>query len=266
MMRLFGIMFLSLESIKKIIKCSPFYGLALYIKAKLNKKSREKMFKATLTTYIKANEVDVKGIIHVGANTAQEMEEYINLGDIEVIYIDPIGKMIEIIKNKISAHNLKNHMAVQACCSNISGDLVTFHVASNNGESSSMLELGTHGKLHPDIQYEESFEIKTITLDDLLQDTLSKLSANVLVIDTQGADLKVLQGSEKILNKIDAIYIEVSDLPVYEGGATFDEIYHFLTSRKYFCHSVNIKKIGYGNAFFVRNTIINNSYGLSIDD
>jgi len=235
-----------------------------YIRQKMTKFFsffKPRYLKPTLSTYLVANKIAPKGLIHVGANTAQEMEQYINLGNFPVVYIDPIDEMIQRISEKINRLKVNGHITLKACCSDHTGETISFNIASNNGESSSMLALGSHKSLHPEINYTESIETTTTTLDDLLNENIPGLQANILIIDTQGADLKVLIGAEETLKHIDAIYIEVSDFPIYENGATFDQIYQFLKERDFFCHAVSIKHIGYGDAFFVHKRKLNVHFG-----
>lgn len=55
---------------------------------------------------------------------------------------------------------------------------------------------------------------------------------NILKLDVQGAELKVLEGARNLLNagKIDAVFIESTFVPVYEGGALFSEVHAILNA------------------------------------
>lgn len=225
--------------------------------SKLSKKLSPAPKKATLSTHLKSHGIIIKGIIHVGANEAQEMTEYQRLGANNVVWIEPIPELVAVIKSKIEFFGLSNHMVLQACCSGTNNQDVIFNVASNNGESSSMLELGAHQNLHPEISYVYNFETTTVRLDSL---NINFSDYNVLVIDTQGADLLVLNGASNVIHKFDAVYIEVSDFPVYTGGATLNDIYNYLYTNNFFLHYLSIKNLGYGNAFFVNRRNLNKGY------
>ena len=56
----------------------------------------------------------------------------------------------------------------QAVITNEDDKEIVFHVA-NNFQSSSVLELGTHAKDHPDIKYVSSFIAKTTTIKIIFQ-------------------------------------------------------------------------------------------------
>lgn len=131
-----------------------------------------------------------KGIIHVGANRGQEIASYQNAKPDICVYIEPIPVVYEQLANNL--RKIPNHYPVQALCSDVDNEEITFNVASNSGESSSMFDLGKHEQLYPQINYVESLKIRSKTLDRLIEEQFPDKNFNVLVIDTQGAELKVL--------------------------------------------------------------------------
>lgn len=69
-------------------------------------------------------------------------------------------------------------------------------------------------------------EVPAARLDTLLA---GKAEAyNTLYINTQGSELKVLQGARQILPHIEAIFTEVNFVRRYDGCATFDEVDAYL--------------------------------------
>jgi FkbM family methyltransferase len=54
---------------------------------------------------------------------------------------------------------------------------------------------------------------------------------DLLKVDTQGYDLRVLQGAQQLLggNRIGCVYCEVLFVPLYAGQSYFQELYQFLT-------------------------------------
>ena len=65
----------------------------------------------------------------------------------------------------------------------------------------------------------------------------------------------VLQGAKKLLKHVDGIYVEASEIPLYEGGCTWHEIVEFLRPFGFNMKMINIgiKTLG-GNAFFIRDS------------
>ena len=195
-----------------------------------------------------------RGIIHVGANYGQEFESYKSSEAETVIYIEPISKVFESLKEKVE--KCPGHHAIRSVCSDRSGDKVIFNVASNLGQSSSLLELGYHAKLYPNIVYDYKEELITEALDDLLRRHWKYKDFNFLVIDAQGADLLVLQGATDLLLKIEAVYVEVAEVPLYDGGCTWGEIVEFLGNFEFHLKYLEINSKHWGNAFFVKNKVI----------
>ena len=76
----------------------------------------------------------------------------------------------------------------------------------------------------------------------------------MLIIDVQGAELQVLQGSTETLKKTVLIKIEVSTVAYYEGQSNQRDILRFLKDYGFVCVSQRIsKKMGQGDAIFIQN-------------
>jgi FkbM family methyltransferase len=201
-------------------------------------------------------------LIHVGANSGQEIPAYKSMGIKTAVYIEPIPSVFQQLSQKITGD--ENHHALQYLCSNKDGEEVIFNVASNGGQSSSMFPLGNHANLYPHIQYTEKLKIVTRTLDSILAVRFEHTPFDTLVMDTQGSELKVLQGALTLLRKINYIYTEISEDALYEGGCTFDEITEFLK-----CHDFRLKNLilgskGWGNAFYVKQNYPNSTLSSSV--
>jgi hypothetical protein len=115
-----------------------------------------------------------------------------------------------------------------------------------------MFPLGRHGEIVPGVTYVEKIEMKTSKVETLLLKDYRLDDFNLAVIDTQGADLLVLKGLGRFLDYLDAVNIEVSDTPLYEGGATFDQIYRYMNERGFALAMLQTTNTDWGNAFFKR--------------
>lgn len=74
-------------------------------------------------------------------------------------------------------------------------------------------------------------EVDTQRLDDLLSDLrLADETINILKIDVQGSEDKVLSGAVKALKRTQFIWIEVSFKKLYEGSCLFSDVHEFLAS------------------------------------
>lgn len=79
------------------------------------------------------------------------------------------------------------------------------------------------------MQTAKTFEVKTETLSSFAE-TRQLHTIDFLKLDTQGSELQILRGAEKLLRekRIGMIFTEVLMLPVYEEQAVFSEIDQYL--------------------------------------
>ncbi len=197
-----------------------------------------------------AHGVPLEGVIHVGANHGREYEAYARTMDGPILMLEAIPSFVEEIDARMDKN--KPHFIRKAIVGEEAGKPIAFNVASNDGRSSSMLELGTLSAIRPNITYTERIEGFVERLDDIVLNEHAGRNFSLLCIDVQGADLLVLKGAERILDQIDAIYVEVAAEPAYVGGAEFVEIVNFLYERDYVFRECEMIREGWGNAFFSR--------------
>jgi FkbM family methyltransferase len=193
-----------------------------------------------------------RGVIHVGANTGQEFEAYAATNAETVVYIEPIQAVYAALKNKVEG--TKGHFTVKALCSAVAGERLNFNVASNQGESSSILELSDHAKLFPDITYVEREEMITTTVDNIVSSRFAERRFDLMVIDVQGAELLVLKGAAETLKKIDAVFTEVSERPLYTGSCVWPEVDNFLGMYDFRLKYMAMNPYYYGNALYLKNS------------
>jgi FkbM family methyltransferase len=70
-------------------------------------------------------------------------------------------------------------------------------------------------------------------LDAVLDDLAGNAARPFLKLDTQGAELAILQGASDVLSRIPVIQAEMSLVPLYEGGVGFDDVHDFLRGHGY---------------------------------
>lgn len=193
------------------------------------------------------------GIIHVGANVGQEFQAYKNAQIKVCVYIEPIPEVFRQLKDKVD--NSSMHFPVQALCSDVSNEEVTFNIASNH-QSSSMFPMGKVAQLYPHHKYIKQIQITTTTLDEIIYSKFSAYKFDLLVMDTQGAELKILMGSHKLLKEqIKYVYSEVSESPLYMGGCTFEEVSSYLGLYKLKLKNLMFNYKNWGDALYVRDDL-----------
>lgn len=164
------------------------------------------------------------GVLHVGANTGQEAEFYYENGVKEVIWVEAHGPTFEKLKDNVRI--FPGTVCIQACVSDRYSETY-FNIANNESQSSSLLELGHHKIIHPEVEFIDSIPVKTFRLDDLLKDF--KIEGEwFLNVDIQGMDLFAMKGLGSMINRFKWVYSEVNKNEVYQGCSLIDEMDEYL--------------------------------------
>lgn len=168
----------------------------------------------------------VTGVIHIGANSGQERHLY---GSREVIWVEAIPALAEELRRNIA--DFPTHRAINTVLSERDGDVVEFHVASNDGLSSSMLDFKVHADDRPDIKYVDTLKLTTMTFRSMVgQHGIDLDRFGGLVIDVQGAEMLVLKGAGDLVRQFKFIKAEASDAELYAGACLADELIAYLAA------------------------------------
>lgn len=189
--------------------------------------------------------VKPRSVLHVGAHTGEELGRYLAAQFGPRTWIEAQPELIENLRKKVSA---VGDSVVQACVWSVSGVELTFFRASN-GESSSVYEMGTHKDHHPHIYNVESYQVVTMSLEDLLP---PKSKFDFVNLDIQGAELQALMGMGKLLNSVRWIYMETNREELYRGIPLVGEIEDWLQVRG-FVRAISLwTEYEWGDSLFVR--------------
>jgi FkbM family methyltransferase len=202
----------------------------------------------TVIDILKQRNINVKGALHIGAHECEELGFYNQLGlsPEKVIWIDALQRKVDEAKAK----GIPN--VFQAVVTDKDDDLVTFHI-TNNVQSSSILEFGTHATHHPGVNFIADIQLKTVTIDTFfLRNGLNLKNCEFWNFDIQGAEMLALKGGKIALEFPKAIYLEVNTEEVYKGCAKMDEIDSFLKTHGFERVLTNITPCGWGDALYVR--------------
>jgi hypothetical protein len=112
----------------------------------------------------------------------------------------------------------------------VDGDKVVFNVSNNESQSSSILELGVHLLIHPEVHYVEQIAMKTERIDTLLKD-VDISGINFLNVDLQGAEHLAIEGMGDLIKNIDYALLEVNMKETYKGCMLIDELDYFMLQR-----------------------------------
>lgn len=191
-----------------------------------------------------------KGIIHIGAHMCEEREIYARAGcgDDKVLWIEGNPNIVDNVKRTLpSTVNIASAIITNAPCT------VTFNI-SNNGQSSSYRDFALHSVHHPHVVYVDKMELPAYTLPGFLGirgESMEKY--DTLMMDIQGAEYDVLLGSEEILSKFRAIYMEVNTGEVYKGCGLLSDIEALLEKHSFKLVDINMTPYEWGDAFFVKS-------------
>ncbi len=174
---------------------------------------------------------DVSGVVHIGANSGQERELYDTHG-LSVVWVEPIPEVFAQLTANISG--FKNQCAFQALVTEVDDKEYEFHIANNNGASSSILDFKQHKDIWPSVGFISTVLLKSITLSTLFKrEQIDASKYQALIMDTQGSELLVLRGSLPILNHFEYIKTEVPDFESYEGCCQLSDINDFMIEHGY---------------------------------
>ena len=100
---------------------------------------------------------------------------------------------------------------------------VTMNVASNSTSSSILPMLDTHLDAAPHVSYVGRETVAVSRLDDEVAGALDTATRPFLKIDTQGFEREVLAGGADTVAAVVGLQLELSFVPLYDGGMLVDE-------------------------------------------
>lgn len=172
------------------------------------------------------------GLIHVGANEGQERFHYEKYNVNRVLWVEADPHTFKKLEKNISG--FKNQKAINYLLLN-KNKKTMFNVSSNDGNSSSILELSEHKNIYPEIKYIKKKLLKGYTFSTLVKKMNINLKHyNTLVMDTQGSELLILKGAKKLLNNFKYIKLEAADFEVYKKNPTLHDLSAYLKKLNFF--------------------------------
>lgn len=195
------------------------------------------------------NNINITGIFHVGAHECEELLFYNSFGvkNEDIVWVDAVESKVTDATNRgiVNVYN--------ALITDKDDEYVYFNI-SNNIQSSSILEFGTHSEEHPWVVYTDKVFKKSITVDTFFEkNELDASKYNFWNFDIQGAELIALKGATKSLQYVKALYLEVNEKELYKGCALIDEIDDFLSKHNFKRVLTKITQHGWGDALYLKS-------------
>jgi FkbM family methyltransferase len=212
--------------------------------------------------YIKKLNILPRGVIHLGAHKGEELNLYRKLKVTNILLYEANKNLIKFLNLKsfffkflfkinIKVINKIIYNKNKSCRLNI----------TSNTQSSSILNLGLHKKLYPNIVFKEESLVEGSTLNSEFKNFYNINDFNILNMDIQGSELLALLGANQIIDKLDVIYTEINYDYVYEECALINEIDEYLNKHNFIRFATKIVnddhgKPVWGDALYVQKKFI----------
>jgi FkbM family methyltransferase len=208
---------------------------------------KEQFYGQTIKELIEFFNLDINGVVHVGAHKCEELKIYTDYVDQDkTLWIEANPSLIDESLKSYPGLKIFNEVVGE-----VDGEVINFNI-TNNTLSSSTLDFKEHSKLHPHVKVVDKFEAKTKTLNTIFKENnLNFSDYNFLVLDIQGVELSAIKGLQDNLSHFDIIFTEVNEDELYEGCCRLNELDSYLTSfnfKRRFTTTLN----GYGNALYIK--------------
>ena len=203
--------------------------------------------KEEINRILLSNNIKMNGSFHIGAHECEELSFYKSMGlEMEdIVWIDAISSKVSEARNKGIPY------VYNAVITDKDDEDIIFNI-SNNIQSSSILELGTHLQEHPGIVYINTVKLKTITVDSFFErNNLDPAKYNFWNFDIQGAELMALKGATQSIKYAEAIYLEVNERELYKNCGLIGDIDTFLSQYNFKRVLTNMTQHGWGDALYI---------------
>jgi FkbM family methyltransferase len=197
---------------------------------------------------VKKYNMNIAGIIHIGAHYGEEICDYIDNGINDIILFEPLIDNFNILEQNVKNLNA-NIQGYQVALGSNPGS-VTMYVSSNEKQSSSILKPKVHLTHHPNVSFPSTEVVEVKTLDQF-----ETYNFNFINMDVQGYELEVLKGASKTLMHIDYVYCEVNRDEVYENNAFIEQIDEYLGEYNLIRVETSWDGGIWGDALYIKTTL-----------
>jgi FkbM family methyltransferase len=185
-------------------------------------------WKRQFVQQLESRQVDV--VLDIGANSGQYaagLRRAAYQG--RIISFEPLSRPFSILESKASRDP---HWDCRRFALGDVDGTISMNVAGNAGQSSSVLPmLRSHQDAYPPANYIGVEDVPIHRLDSMAPKILRPTDVTFLKIDVQGFEKQVLAGGKSTVNdRCVGMQIELSFLPLYEGGMLIREALDLLYS------------------------------------
>lgn len=203
---------------------------------------------------IKAIYSDIFYVVEAGASDGVDTELMLKELPIVKLYaFEPVQNSYESLMVKFSGES-----RIELSNSALSSEEGTSKVyvssdenAQNGTGSSSLLQPNLHKSIFPSITFppEAIQQVKTVTLDGWAYSTRIN-GLDLMWLDLQGMELKVLMSGRRLLENTKLLHIELSRIALYDQACTKREVEGFLKEMGFVSRIMRVGTLS-GNALFI---------------
>jgi FkbM family methyltransferase len=212
-------------------------------------------------TYLKKSALPTpRHLLQIGASYGQEIPYFVHNGIQSIVLVEPLDEPVTFLKENYG--RFANIKIIQALCSDTEAEACEFYVASNAGQSSSLLRPKNHLSEFSWVKFSNTLTIASTTVDKLISEARRTNplgfppTIDTLYLDTQGSELKVLKGAQKLLKEVEYVYTEVTRNEMYQSAPTLKELMEFLDGFNFSLNNVGFNEHHHANALFVKNSLV----------
>ena len=144
-----------------------------------------------------------------------------------MLWVEPIPDVFARLQANIAPY--PRQRALQYLLTDCDDRVYTFHVASNDGASSSILPMAQHRDVWPDVRFVETLELTGHTLATMvMRERIDLGRYQALVMDTQGSELLVLLGAGELVRQFRYVKTEAADFEAYAGCCQVADLVQYL--------------------------------------
>lgn len=164
-------------------------------------------------------------LIDIGANEGQFALDLLEAGYRgEIISIEPQATPHQKLEQRAAAWG--RWRAAPRMCMGERNGTAAINIAANSVSSSILDVLDTSTSANADTRYIGREDVAIRRLDDWADDEAGLGTAPIgLKLDVQGYEQQVLAGAERLLPAVRVLILEMSLSPLYEGSATFSQLF-----------------------------------------
>lgn len=210
---------------------------------------RDRIPYEVIASHLPANPVILEAGVANGVNT-EEMARFWN-GSI-IHGFEPVPKARELAVSRLK--DLEDRVFIHPYALGNAASTLTMNVSgggdASQTQSSSLLKPTGHLDEYDFVEFKETIDVEVVRLDDWAANAGVE-HVDFIWLDLQGYELVALQGAPQLLRSASALHIEVSHLPLFEGGVLYPELREWLGARGFEPKVDATFRLG-GNMLFTR--------------